>query len=93
MRPVSKMFTSQMASDVLHILQNNNIPLKNAPPNITKLYKSLDLTVYVFSFRFMAQKFNDWYTEQKRTQLDKGVNINEINKKLRLPLMKSLHAG
>ena len=86
-------FTSQMTSDVLNLPQDNNILLANVPPNINKFYQPLDLTVNGFSKHFMARKFNDWYTGQVSAQLDKGVNIDEIDIKLHLSLMKPLHAG
>jgi len=82
-----------MTSDVLNLLRDNNILLTNVPANMTKFYQPLDLTVNGFAKRFMARKFNDWYTEQVSAQLDKGVAIDEIDIKLRLSLMKPLHAG
>ena len=58
-----------------------------------KFYRPLDLTLNGFSKPFMAQEFNDWYTGQVCAELDKGVIINEIDIKLRLSLIKPLHAG
>ena len=60
---------------------------------MTKFYQPLDLTVNGFAKRFMARKFNDWYTEQVSAQLDKGIAIDDIDIKLRLSLIKPLHAS
>ena len=39
----------------------------------------------------MSWKFSGWYTQQISLQLEKGVPIDEIDVKLRLSLIKSLH--
>jgi len=65
---VMDVFTGQMTSDVLSLLRDNKILLTNVPPNMTKFYQPLDLTVNGFAKRFMARKFNDWYTEQVSEQ-------------------------
>ena len=90
---VMDVFTGQVTSDVLNLLRDNKIFLTNVPPNMTKFYQPLDLTVNGFAKRFMARKFNDWYTEQVSAQLDKGIAIDDIDIKLRLSLVKPLHAS
>ena len=90
---IMDVFTGQMTSEVLNLLRDNKILLTNVPPNIKKFYQPLDLTVNGYAKRFMARKFNHWYTEQVSAQLDKGVTIDEIDIKLRLSLLKPLHAG
>ena len=82
-----------MTSDVLNLLRDNKILLTNVPPNMTKFYQPFDLTVNGFAKRFMARKCNDWYTEQVSAQLDKGISIDDIDIKLRLSLIKPLHAS
>ena len=59
---------------------------------MTKFCQPLDLTVNGYAKRFMARKFNDWYTQKVCAQLDKGIAIDEIDIKLRLSLLKPLHA-
>ena len=90
---IMDVFTGQMTSDVLNLLRENKILLTNVPPNMTRFYQPLDLTVNGFAKRYMARKFNDWYTNQVSAQLDKGIAIDEIDIILRLSLLKPLHAG
>ena len=85
-------FSCQMTSDVLNLLRDNKILLTNVPANMTKFYQPLDLTVNGYAKRFMARKFNDWYTQQVSARLDKGIAIDEIDIKLLLSLLKLLHA-
>ena len=59
---IMDMFSGKMTGDVLNLLRNSNILLTNVPPNMTKFYQPLDLTVNGFSKGFMVQKFNIWYT-------------------------------
>ena len=59
---------------------------------MTKFYQPLDLTVNGFAKHVMARNLNDWYTELVSAQLDKGVNIDKIDIKLRFSLKKPLHA-
>ena len=76
----------------MNLLGDNNILATNVPPNMTKFYQPLDLTVNGFAKRFMAREFNDWCTDQVSAQLDKGVPIAEIDIKLRFSLLKPLDA-
>ena len=85
-------FIGQMRSDVLNLLRDNKILLTNVPANVTKFYQPLDLMVNGCAKRFMAQKFNDWYTQQVSAQLDKGIAVDEIDIKLHLSLLKPLPA-
>ena len=90
---VMDVFTGQMTKDVLDLYKKNNIVITNVPPNMTKFYQPLDLTVNGFAKLFMAKKFNDWYSAQVLSELDKGTPLEEIDIKLRLSLLKPLHAG
>ena len=89
---IMDVFTGQMTIDVLNLLRDNKILLANVPANMIKFYQQLDLTVNSYAKRFMTRKFNDWYTQQKSAQLDKGIAIDEINIKLPLSLLKPLYA-
>ena len=43
--------------------------------------------------RFIAKKFNRWYCGQISSELEAGTPIGEIDVKLRLSILKPLHAG
>ena len=89
---IMDVFTGQKTSEVLDLLNANKILVTNVPPNMTKYYQPLDLTVNGYAKKFMSQKFSSWYTHQISLQLEKGVPIDEIDVKLRLSLIKPLHA-
>ena len=85
-------FTGQMRIDVLNLLPDNKILLTNVPTNMTKFYQPLHLTDNGYGKRFMARKFNDCFMQYISVQLDKGIVIDKIDAKLRLSLLKPLHA-
>ena len=89
---IMDVFTGQKTSEVLDLLNANKIQVTNVPPNMTKYYQPLDLTVNGYAKKFMSRKFSGWYTQQISLQLEKGVPIDEIDVKLRLLLIKPLHA-
>ena len=85
-------FKEQMTSEVLTILNDNDICLVNTPPNMTKYYQPLDLTVNGHARRYLKNNFSTWYGDQISKQLDEGVNIDAVDVKLRLTTLKPLHA-
>lgn len=60
---------------------------------MTKFYQPLDLTVNGYAKRFLKKKFNEWYSEQVKTQLDAGINIEDVQVGLQLTKLKIIHAG
>ena len=76
-------FTGQMTTDVSNIFAENNILVTNVPPNMTRYYQPLDLTVNGSAKRFMAKKFNGWYFDQITQQLQSGKALEEVDVKLR----------
>ena len=90
---IMDVFTGQMTPEVLQLLQENNILVTNVPANMTKFYQPLDLSVNGYAKRFLAKKFNEWYSSEITKQLDEGASLEEVNVKLRLSVLKPLHAG
>ena len=90
---IMDVFTGQMTTDVSNIFAENNILVTNVPPNMTRYYQPLDLTVNGSAKRFMAKKFNGWYSDQITQQLESGKALEEVDVKLRLSTLKPLHAG
>jgi len=60
---------------------------------MTRFYQPLDLTVNGSGKRFLAKKYNGWYSQQITERLDLGVSLDYIDIKLRLSTLKPLHAG
>ena len=90
---IMDVFTGQMPSDVKEVLQENNILVTNVPAIMTRFYQPLDLTVNGSAKRFLAKKFNGWYSQQISDELESGKSLEEIYVKLRLSTLKPLHAG
>ena len=59
---IMDVFTGQMSSKV-KILQGKNILLTNVPANMIRFYQPLNLTVNGSTKRFIAKKFNGWYSD------------------------------
>ena len=60
--------------------------------NMIRFYQPLDLPVNGYAKKFMSRKFNSWCTDQINLPLEKGDPIDKVDVKLRLSLMKPLHA-
>ena len=88
---IMDVFTGQMTTDVSNLFAENNILVTNVLPNMTRYYQPLDLTVNGSAKRFMAKKFNGWYSDQITQQLESG--LEEVDVKLCLSTLKPLHAG
>ena len=85
-------FKGQMTSEVDTILNDNNISLANIPPNMTKYYQPLDLTISGHAKNYLKNKFSTVYGNQISKQLDEGRDIDAMDVKLRLTALKPLHA-
>ena len=85
-------FSGQMTDPVKEKLRQNNILLVRVPANMTNLFQPLDLTVNGSFKAFMKQKFTEWYSKEITKGLDNGVQLEDIDVKLRLSVLKPLHA-
>ena len=72
-------FSGQMTQAVLDTLQKEDILLSQVPAGMTHIYQVLDLTMNGYAKRFMKEKFNEWYTNQVRQQLDEGQEVEQIS--------------
>ena len=59
---------------------------------MTHIYQVLDLIVNGCAKRFTRKKFNEWYTNQVRQQLDEGKEVAQIEFKLTRTTLKPIHA-
>ena len=68
-------FYVQTTDKVLKLLDDNNILVIKVPPNITKLFQLLDLTVNKVAKVFMKQKFSGWFTRQNQHRVRKRTVV------------------
>ena len=75
-------------------LNGNNIKPQKVPANLTYLFPSLDVQggPNGHSKSLMKKKFTLWYTDQVKSELDKGKKIEEIDISMKLSILKPLHA-
>ena len=57
---IMDIFTGKMKE----ALEENHILVTNVPPNMTRLYQPVDLMMNGSAKRFIAKKFNSWYSQQ-----------------------------
>ena len=85
-------FRGQITDDVLNLLKENNIKTVFVTANMTNLLQPLDVTISGYGKTFCYKRFNHWYMEQIKEQLDNGKQIKEVDVKLKLTRLKPLHA-
>ena len=85
-------FSGQMTRVVLDKLQDNNIHLVRVPPNMTNLFQPLDLTVNRAAKAYMKRRFTEWYSNEIWKELEAGKDLDDIDVKLTLTILKPLHA-
>ena len=86
-------FSGQMTTPVTDKLAENHIKYVKVPANMTNLFQPLDLTINRSTKAFMKKKLTEWYSLEVMKQLHSGKKAEEIEVKLFLPKLKSLHAS
>ena len=86
-------FTGQTTADVTDCYKNNIMFVVYVPANMIKYYQPLDLIVNGYAKRHFKKKFSEWYSQQVSSQLARGINLENIEVKLKLLLIKSIHAA
>ena len=79
-----------MTPTVLLKLQENYIFLVGVPPNMTKLFQPMDLTVNGVAKAFMKRCFTDWYSQKIWIELESEKELNDIDIKFTLTTLNSL---
>ena len=82
-----------MTPAVLQKLRENYIFLVRVPPNMTNLFQPLDSTVSGAAKAFMKRLFIEWYSQEIWKELESWKELNDIDIKLMLTLLKPLHAS
>ena len=58
---------------------------------MTHYFLPKDLTVNAFAKRFLKDKFELWYANEVKKQLDEGTEVYEIDIPLKLSILKPIH--
>ena len=74
------------------LLRENKIVYKYVPNNMTADFQVLNLTVNKWVKGTMMDKFNKWFAETLRKELDTGKSLDKISTKFKFTTMKPLHA-
>ena len=82
-----------MTRVVLDKLQDNNIHLVRVPPNMINLFQPLDLTVNGAAKAYMKRCFTAWYSKELRKEPETGKDLDDIDIKLTLTVLKPLHVS
>ena len=85
-------FSGQMTEPVKEMLRENFIHFARVPANMTNLFQPLDLTVNRSFKAFMKKKFTEWFSKQIADEMDKGIQLEDIDIKLQISILKPLHA-
>ena len=84
-------FKGQMADPVLKVFSNNNILLQSVPASFTYVFQPLDAQGGPNRFlkRLMRKKVSNWYAVQIAHAMDDGRELDSIDIKLKLSIIKS----
>ena len=86
-------FTRQMTTPVLNAIKEATIFIADIPANLTNFFRPLNLMVNGHWKQFFKRKFNEWYSDQMKVQLDNGADIDEIQVVLQLTKLKPVYAS
>ena len=85
-------FRGQMTEQVLTKLRENSVFLVRVPVNMTNLFQALDLIVNGAAKAFLKKKYTEWYSGEIAKALDDGMEIDDIDIKLKLSILKPVQA-
>ena len=86
-------FSGQMTTSVTGKLAENHVKCVKVPANMTDIFQLLDLTINRSAKFFMKKKYTEWYSLEVMKQVDSGKNEEEIEVKLLLSKLITLHAS
>ena len=86
-------FKGQMKEPVKQKVKENHILFVRVPANMTNIFQPLDLTVNGSFKSLIKSKFTEWSSKEIGKQLEKNVPIEDIEKKLKVSVLKPLHAS
>ena len=80
-------FTGQTTENIREYFEENDSVIVYVPNNMTHYLQPLDLTVNAVTKHFLKDKFELWYTNEAKKQLDEGSKVYEINIPLKLSIL------
>ena len=81
-----------MTETVKQKLSSLNIEVVAVPANMTHFFQPLDLTVNGSAKKYMRKQFITYYTAAVKQQIDRGIQLEDIDVNFRLTVVKPLHA-
>ena len=87
------LFSGQATPVVLQKLREIYIFLVRIPLNMTNLFQPPDLTVNGAAKAFMKRRFTEWHSREIWKELESRKELNDIDIKLTLTILKPLHAS
>ena len=90
---VMDVFTGQKTHEVLDRYAEENVSIENVPANMRKYYQPLDLAVNGCEKKYAKKKITNWYSGQVSKQLADVIELENVDVKLRLSILKPIHAG
>ena len=86
-------FKGQMKEPVKQKMKENHILFVRVPVNMRNIFQPLDLTVNGSFKSLMKSTFTEWYSKETGKQLEENVPIEDIEIKLKVSVLKPLHAS
>ena len=85
-------FKGQDNDTIKSLCEKNHCELVIVSHNLTNKCQPLDLTINQKAKKFISNKFNVWYADQVRKQLQLGKATADVKVSLKLSDLKPLHA-
>ena len=83
-------FTGQTTENMKEYIEENDCVIVYVPNNMTHYFQPLDLTVNAVAKHFLKDKFELWYANEVKKQLDERTEFYEIDIPLKLSILKPI---
>ena len=84
-------FTGQTTENIEEYIEENDCVIVYVSNNMTHYFQPLDLTVNPVAKHFLKDKFDLWYANEVKKQLDEGTEVYEVGISLKLSILKPIH--
>ena len=90
---IADVFRGQWTNAVKSIIEENNGKMMPVPGNMTNVFQPVNLTVNRSCKSFLHKHSQDWYSNEIRKQMEKGLVSHEIKVDVCISVLKPLHAS